>query len=323
MNKKVVVLGGGTGMSTLLRGLKKFPVDITAIVSVCDDGRSTGKLRKEFNTIAVGDIRKVMIALSETEPLFQKLLEYRFESSNDLNGHPVGNLLLTALSEISGNMSEGIETVGKVLKLKGKILPLTDDSVTLMSKMKDGTIVEGESNITASMKEIDYVYYKETPTINESVISAIKEADLIVLSMGSLYTSVIPNLLSVEMRKAIDESNANIMYVCNMMTQPGETDNFKVSDHLNVLNKYLGNKKISVVLANKGNIQKEVLKEYETKEQKDQVVIDRKNIKNVRIIASDYVKIENNVIRHDTDKVSLDIFGYLLYGGLYVIYKWS
>ncbi len=312
MNKKVVVLGGGTGMSTLLRGLKKFPVDITAIVSVCDDGRSTGKLRKEFNTIAVGDIRKVMIALSETEPLFQKLLDYRFESANDLNGHPVGNLLLTALSEISGNMSEGIETIGKVLKLKGRILPLTDDSITLMGKMKDGVVVEGESNITESMKEIDYVYYKEKPTINDSVLSAIKEADLIVLSMGSLYTSVIPNLLSDEMLKAIDNSNANIMYVCNMMTQPGETDNFKVSDHLNVLNKYLGNKKISVVIANKGNIKKEVLKEYETKEQKDQVMLDRKNIKNVRIIASDYVKIENNVIRHDTDKVSLDIFGYLL-----------
>ncbi len=312
MNQKVVVLGGGTGLSTLLRGLKKFPVDITAIVSVCDDGRSTGKLREEFNVIAVGDIRKVIIALSETEPLFQKLLDYRFKGESDLSGHPVGNLLLTALSEISGNMSEGIETIGKVLKLKGKVLPLTDDYVTLMAQMKDGTTVEGESSITESMKEIDYVYYKENPKINDSVLKAIDEADLIVLSMGSLYTSVIPNLLSEEMKDAIDKSKAKVMYVCNMMTQPGETDNFTVSDHIRILNNYLGKKKISVVLANKGKIQNDILKQYETKEEKDPVRLDRKNIKNVRIIASDYVKIENNVIRHDTDKVSLDIFGYLL-----------
>jgi uncharacterized cofD-like protein len=312
MNKKVVVLGGGTGMSTLLRGLKRFPVDITAIVSVCDDGRSTGKLREEFNTIAVGDIRKVIISLSETEPLFEKLLNYRFETTSTLNGHAVGNLLLTALAEISGNMSEGIETIGKVLKLKGKVLPLTDDLVTLMAKMTDGSIVEGEHNITQSEKMIDKVFYKKTPKINEKALQAILEADLIILSMGSLYTSVIPNLLSKEMLDTIDKSKAKIMYVCNMMTQPGETDNFKVSDHINILNSYLGKKKISVVLANKGRISKDVLAVYETKEQKDQVQLDRKNIKNMKIIAGNYVTIENNVIRHDVDKVSLDIFSYLL-----------
>lgn len=312
MNKKVVVLGGGTGMSTLLRGLKKFPVDITAIVSVCDDGSSTGLLREEFNIIAVGDIRKVIIALSETEPLFERLLNYRFSKESTLNGHPVGNLLLTALSDISGNMSEGIETIGKVLKLKGKVLPLTDDRVTLMAKMKDGEIVEGEHNITDCEKVIEKVFYKENPKINDKALQAIEEADLIILSMGSLYTSVIPNLLSEEILNKIDESRAKIMYVCNMMTQPGETDHFKVSDHINVLNKYLGKKKISVVLTNKGRIKEDILKEYEIKEQKDQVELDRKNIKNVKIIASNYVTIENNVIRHDADKVSLDIFSYLL-----------
>ena len=299
-------------MSTLLRGLKRFPVDITAIVSVCDDGSSTGLLREEFNTIAVGDIRKVIISLSETEPLFEKLLNYRFSKESTLNGHPVGNLLLTALSDISGNMSEGIETIGKVLKLKGKVLPLTDDRVILMAKMKDGSIVEGEHNITDSEKIIKEVYYKKTPKINDKALKAIKEADLIILSMGSLYTSLIPNLLSKEMINTIDNSKAKIMYVCNMMTQPGETDHFKVSDHIKVLNSYLGNKKISVVLANKGRIKEEVLKAYEIKEQKDPVELDRKNIKNVKIIASNYVTIENKVIRHDVDKVSLDIFSYLL-----------
>lgn len=312
MKKRVVAFGGGNGLSTLLKGLKKFPLDITAVVSVCDDGKSTGRLREEFHTIAVGDIRRVLVSLSETEPLFEQLLNYRFTSSSDLNGHTVGNLLLTALSDISGNMSDGIEEVGKVLKLKGKVLPLTEDNVTLMARMKDGTIVEGEHNITEDSREIDKVYYKEIPKINHSVLEAIEEADLIILSMGSLYTSVIPNLLSEEIIKAIDKSKAGILYVCNMMTQPGETENFKVSDHLKVLNTYLGKKKINVVLANKGRIKKEVLEKYATQEQKDQVILDRKNIKNVKIIAGDYVTIVDNVIRHHVDKVALDIFGYLL-----------
>jgi uncharacterized cofD-like protein len=312
MNKKVVILGGGTGMSTLLRGLKKFPVDITAVVSVCDDGKSTGRLRKEFNIPAVGDIRKVIIAMSETEPLFEQLLDYRFDGTSDLKGHAVGNLLLTALCNISGNISDGIEQIGKVLKLKGKVLPLTDDNVTLVAEMTDGNIVEGEHNITESSKIIKKVYYKEKPRINDEVLKSIKNADLIILSMGSLYTSVIPNLISKEMIETIDNSKAKIMYVCNMMTQPGETDNFKVSDHLKILNNYLGKKKISVVLANKGMIKSDILKRYETTEQKDYVKLDRKNIKNVKIIASNYVKIEDNVIRHDVDRVSLDIFGYML-----------
>ena len=154
MKKKVVVLGGGTGSSTLLRGLKDFPLDITAIVSVCDDGSSTGRLRKEFKTPAVGDIRKVLVALSETEPLFEQLLNYRFKTTSDLNGHTVGNLLLTALSNITGNIQEGIETIGKVLKIKGKVLPFTLDSPTLIGEMEDGTIIKGEHKITESEKKI-------------------------------------------------------------------------------------------------------------------------------------------------------------------------
>ncbi len=143
MNKKVVVLGGGHGLSVLLKGLKQFPLDITAIVSVCDDGKSTGRLREEFNIPAVGDIRRVIVSLSETEPLFEELLNYRFETNSDLNGHALGNLLLTALTNITGNMSEGIQSLSKVLNLKGKVLPLTEDNVVLMAKMKDGTIIEG------------------------------------------------------------------------------------------------------------------------------------------------------------------------------------
>lgn len=310
--KKVVVLGGGTGMSTLLKGLKLFPLDITAVVSVCDDGNSTGRLREEFNIPAVGDIRKVIVSLSETEPLFEKLLNYRFQTTSDLDGHTVGNLLLTALINISGNMSDGIKTIEKVLKLKGKVLPLTEDSPTLIADMKDGSSIRGEHHITKSMKEIQKVYYEKKPSVNPEVIKEIKKADLIILSMGSLYTSIIPNLLIPEVVSSIDESKAKIMYICNMMTQPGETDHFKVTDHIHIINEYLGDKKIGVVVANKGIISKNILEKYETLEQKEQVILDRKNIKNVKLITGNYVTIEDNVIRHKVDQLSLDIYGYLI-----------
>ena len=310
--KKIVVLGGGTGQSTLLRGLKLFPIDISAVVSVCDDGRSTGRLREEFNIFAVGDIRQVIVSLSTTEPLFEELLNYRFQTTSDLNGHAVGNLLLTALGNITGNMQEGIETIGKVLNIKGKVLPFTLESPTLIGKMQDGSIVKGEHNITECAKKIDSVYYENDVKVNPSVLRAVEEADLIILSMGSLYTSVIPNLLSKELIRTIDQSKAKIMYVCNMMTQPGETDDFKVSDHLNVLNSYLGNKKIEAIIANTGEIPKNILEKYETEEQKDQVIFDQENISDVEIITGNYVTIENDIIRHKVSKLSVDIYSYLL-----------
>ncbi len=313
MNKKVVVLGGGTGLSTMLRGLKEFPLDITAIVSVCDDGRSTGILRKEFNIPAVGDIRKVLAALSTTEPLFEELLNYRFETSSDLNNHTIGNLLLTALINITGNLSDGIESLSNVLNLKGKVLPLTEDNVTLMGKMEDDTIIEGEHNITEDKRKIKEVYYKELPIVNPKAIEAIEEADLIILSMGSLFTSIIPNLICPEIKSVLDKSKAKIMYVCNMTTQPGETDDFKVSDHITLLNKYLGNKKISVVVANNGRIDPNIALKYSTLEQKDPVRLDPENIdSSVNIISSNFVSIEDNVIRHNAIKLSSYIFTSML-----------
>lgn len=314
MNKKVVVLGGGTGMSFLIKGLKEFPIDITTIVSVCDDGKSTGRLRDEFNIPAVGDIRKILVALSETEPLFEKLLNYRFETTSDLNGHAVGNLLLAASSNVTGNMSDGIEALGRVLKLKGKVLPLTEDNVTLIGKMKDCSIVEGEHNITESCKSVVDVYYKKKPKINKKVLQAIKEADLIVLSMGSLYTSVIPNLISDDIIKEIDNSKAKIVYTCNLVTQPGETDDFMVSDHIRVLNKYLGKRKIDIVIANNGTIDKELAIKYASLEQKDPVILDTKETKkeNVKIISENLVVVENNLLRHDTLKLGYHIFSLLM-----------
>lgn len=313
MNKKVVVLGGGTGLSTLLQGLKEFPVSLSAIVSVCDDGKSTGRLREEFNQVAVGDIRRVLIALSETEKKFDEILNYRFETSSDLNGHTVGNLLLTAASSVEGNMSKGIKSLGKVLNLKGKVIPLSlDNEITLMALMDDGSIVEGEHNITKALKKIKKVYYKKKPIVNYDAIKAIKEADLIVLSMGSLYTSVIPNLICEDIINAIDNSNADIMYVCNIVTQPGETDDFTASDHINLLNSYLGKKKINVGIFNKKEMDKELVKKYETEEQKDPVILDKENLSNIEIIEDDLIETKNGVFRHDTTRLGFHIFAYLL-----------
>lgn len=314
MNKKVVVLGGGTGSSALLRGLKQFPIDLTAIVSVCDDGKSTGILREEFNIPAVGDIRRVLIALSETEPLVKDLFNYRFNTTSDLDGHTAGNLLLTAMAEITGNLSDGIEALSKVLNLKGKVVPLTEDNVVLMGEMSDGTIVEGEHNITMAKKEIKRVYYKDNPIPTKEAINAIKEADLVILSMGSLFTSIIPNLICDDIIKALDESKANIMYACNIMTQPGETDDFKVSDHVKLLNEYLGKHKIDVVVANSGVISSDIANKYESLEQKDPVIFDEEEVNKLdcTILSDNFVTITNNLIRHDVLKLSLKIFSYLL-----------
>ena len=313
--KKVVVLGGGTGMSNLLSGLKQYPLDITAIVTVCDDGKSTGVLREEFNIPAVGDIRRVLVALSETEPLVMDLFNYRFNTYSDLDGHTVGNLLLTAASGITGNLSDGIEALSKVMNLKGKVVPLTEDNVVLMAEMEDGTIIEGEHNITEEKSVIKKVYYKENAVATKEALSAIKNADLILFSMGSLFTSIIPNLLIDSVVMEIEKSRAKIMYVCNMMTQPGETDGFTVTDHVKTLNQYLGKRNIDLVLANTGEIDKEMAKFYETQEQKDPVVYDEENFDNynLEVIGDDFTFItENNLLRHDNIKLGFHIFYYLM-----------
>ena len=309
--KKATIFGGGTGMSTLLKGLKEFPLDITSVVSVCDDGKSTGKLRKEFNIPAMGDIRRVMISLSETEPHMEKLLNYRFSSNSELNEHTVGNLLLTAGTQITGNLSDGIKSIGKVLNLKGKVIPFSEDNIVLSAIMEDGSIVNGEHYITESPLKIKKVYYEKEPEICDEVFDSIDESDLIILSMGSLYTSIIPNLLSKKIIEKLDKTSAKIMYVCNMVTQPGETDDFKVSDHLKVLNSYLGTHKIDIVVVNTGSIDKEVAEKYSTLEQKDPVLFDKENI-DCDTILNNYVTINDGVIRHNVEKLSLDIYSYLV-----------
>ena len=287
-------------------------MDITAIVSVSDDGKSTGRLREEFNIPAMGDVRRVLISLSEVEPIVEKLMNYRFQTTSDLDGHTVGNLMLTALTNITGNMSDSIEVLGNVFNLKGKVLPLTEDNVVLMAHMKDGKTIEGEHIITDYPSQIQDLFYKEEPVIPTQVLEEIRQADMIILSMGSLFTSVICNLISKDVIQAIDESHAKILYVCNIMTQPGETDDFTVSDHVETLNRYLGKNKITDVIVNTGEITPEVIEKYAVEEQKDPVVIDYENLKDVHLIEDQLVKIIHDQIHHDVMKLGLDIYSTLM-----------
>lgn len=315
MYKKVVVLGGGTGISYLLKGLKDFPLDITAVITVADNGRSTGKLRKEFNTPAVGDIRKVITSLSNIDKPIKEMMEYRFNTSSDLDGHALGNLILTAMFDITGSLKESIASLSKILDVKQTILPISEDSsLTLMGLDENGNVVEGEAEITASNKKFEKIYYKEEPKVLTEVLTAIKEADLIIFSMGSLYTSILPNIICKEVEQAFNKTKAPIMYICNVVTQPGETDGFNVSDHVKLINKYLDNKKIDVVIASNTKIDKEIAEKYSTKEQKEPVEIDYENIKEtgVELIEDDLVVVEDNILRHNSLKLSSLVFSYLM-----------
>lgn len=314
MKKKIVVFGGGTGISYLLRGLKDFPVDITAVITVADDGRSTGKLREEFYTPAVGDIRKVLSNLSELPDEIKSIMEYRFETYSDLNGHALGNLFLTAVLNKTKNLKTSIEYLSKLLDVKHKVLPLSEDYLTLMGETIDGEIIEGENNVTKSKKQYKRIFYKEVPHVEKEVLTKVKEADLIILSMGSLYTSILPHLLCDELVKEINDSKAKVMYLCNAMTQPGETDNYGVSDHINTLEKYLGKNSIDVVVASNTKISTKILKKYEVEEQKDPVVIDYKNLEKMKVelIEDNLLTTIDNTIRHNSLKLSSIIFSYLM-----------
>ena len=313
--KKVVVLGGGTGLSVLLRGLKLFPIDITAIVSVADDGASSGILRKEFNIPAVGDLRNVLVALSEVEPLVEQLLQYRFHTDSDLNNHAMGNLLLTALFNITGNLTTSLESLSKILNLKGRVLPFTEEEAILVAHTKDGDVIEGESSITKAGRCIDYIEYKNKVRATDQVVKEIKNADLIIFGIGSLYTSVIPNLLDERVRNVLLKSKAKKMYVCNIMTEHGETDGFHVSDCVREINSYIADNFIDVVVANDGKISDDILDLYKV-EFSEPITIDRDNLyeMGVSIIEDNYVSINNKQVRHDYIKTALAIFTYIASG---------
>lgn len=314
MNKKVVVFGGGTGISFLLRGLKNFPVDITAIISVADNGSSTGKLREEFLMPAMGDIRNVIVNMSDANDKIKDLLQYRFDTYTDLNGHPIGNLILVGMYNMTGSLKESIKVLSDFLNVRHKILPLSEDYLTLMAETESGEIISGESEIGHDPRTLKRLYYDEEPVIDKEVIDEILSADLIIFSMGSLYTSILPHLISKDVVKAIDKSNAKIVYTCNAVSQMYETDDYDATDHVKTINKYLGKRKVDAAIVANSDISKDIMDKYISSENKNLVKYDINSLKEIgcEAIIGDLLTIDDNYIRHDNIKLAVAIFNYLL-----------
>ncbi len=311
---KIVVLGGGTGLSNLLRGLKYFPLDITAIVTVADDGGSSGRLRTEFNIPAPGDIRNVMIALSEFESKGEELLNYRFGGTSDLAGHPIGNLMLTAMINMEGNIVDGIKSLNEVLNIKGTVLPATSSSCTLIAEMEDGQIVMGESKIPAVNKKIKRVYFDKKPKAVRETVSAIEQADMVIVGIGSLYTSIMPNLIIEEIRDAVLKSNAHKIYVSNAMEQPGETAGYSVGDHIKAIYSHVGEEFFNSVIVNSKKIPNDILAKYKEQNVKE-IKIDLENLKkySLKIIQEPLIEIsENKTVRHNPLKLASTIYSLVL-----------
>ncbi len=314
--KKIVIFGGGTGISCLLSGLKLFPVDVTAIISVSDDGSSTGQLKREFDIPAVGDVGQVLISMANVDDDFKELLKYRFTKESFLENHPIKNILLTALIDIKGNLTDATKYMCKLLNIKGTILPLSEEKIELVGLDGKGKEYLGEETVSQNVKNIKKLKYDKDIKISKEITDAIKDADLILLSSGSLYTSILPHLIVDDIKEAIDASSAPIMYVANLVTQPGETDKYTVSDHLKTLNSYLLKRKIDVVIANNKEIDKEVVDKYSLLENKDLVPLDEEEIKKLgtRVIADKICAVDNGMIRHNAMKTAYLIFSYLMEG---------
>ena len=305
---KVVVVGGGTGLSVLLRGLKKFTSNITAIVTVADDGGSSGKLRDEFGMLPPGDIRNCLVALADKESLMEELFQHRFSIGAGLNGLSIGNLLIAAMTQIVGDFEAAVRQMSKVLAIRGHVLPATLDHCRLCAELEDGSLVEGESEIPRAGKRIKRVYLKpgHCEPLPEA-LGAIADADLVVLGPGSLYTSVIPNLLVRGMADAIAKSPAATVYVCNIMTQPGETEKYKASEHIRAIHEHAGSGLIDYAILNGGEIPKTLQQKYK----KDGAVPVRPDIKEIEKMHVKPVKrdlvFETDVVRHDPEKLSESI----------------
>ncbi len=313
--KKVVIFGGGSGQSQLLKGLMQFPLDITAVVSVSDNGKSTGKLREEFQIPAVGDITKVLMAMSTTSKGVKELLNYRFNKDSSIGNHSIKNLIMTALLEMKGDFAHSLPILCDLLDVKGTILPLTEDCADLIGITKDGEEIYGEAEITAARQHIASIKYSKKINVNKKVLDAIAKADLIIISAGSLVTSIMPNLICPEIKKAIKNSKAKTLYICNMLTQPGETDGFKVSNHIKFLEKTLGRHSIDAVIANTSEIPHK-MSLLAKSEGKDPVLIDEKEIEKMKIklISEKLFKVEEGYVRHDALKTAYLIFSYLMEG---------
>lgn len=316
MMKKIVVFGGGTGLSCLLSGIKLFPIDVTAIISVSDNGRSTGILKDQLDIPAVGDVGAVLVSMANVDEDSHDLLGYRFTKESFLEDHPIKNILLAALIDIKGNLTEATRYMCRILKIRGTILPLTEEKVDLVGEGLKGKEYLGEESVSQNVKHIKKLRYDHDVKIREEVLEKIADADLIVFSSGSLYTSILPHLIVPEVQDAIEKSSAPIMYISNLVTQPGETDDYTVSDHLKILNKHLKGRHVDIVLANDANIDESIVKKYSSLEHKELVKIDREKIDEMgaRLISDKIYAIDGGTIRHNSLKTAFLIFSYLMEG---------
>lgn len=306
---KIVVIGGGTGLSVMLRGLKEKPLDITAIVTVADDGGSSGILRNELQIPPPGDIRNVLTALADAEPLLTEVLKYRFPSGTGLAGHSLGNLMLAAMTDISGDFVSGIRQLSQVLAVRGRVLPASDRAIVLKAEMADGSIITGESMIPKAGQKINRVFLEpaDVEPLAEAV-EAIEGADAILIGPGSLYTSIMPNLIVPKLAQAILESEAVKLFVCNVMTQPGETDNYSVSDHLDAIHAHIGHHLFDYVIVNDGEIPPQVESQYaEMGAKAVHLDIDEVERKGYKVIA-DRLVLFRRFLRHDAERLSHHIY---------------
>jgi len=308
----IVVIGGGTGCFTVLSGLKKYPVQLSAIVSMADSGGSTRILREEFGILPPGDVRKALIALSRSEKGLSNLFAYRFNEGNGLSGHSFGNLLITALERIKGSFEEAIEEAGKILNIKGKVIPVTLQNTNLYAILEDGQIIEGETNIDVPKHnpnlKIKKVYLKPQVRANKRAKSAILKADLIIIGPGDLYSSVIPNLLVKGIPEIIRKSKAKKVYICNLMTKLGETNNFKDLDFVKEIEKYLGGKFLDYVIFNNRKPSTARVAKYE-KGGAAFVKCNRESFKGnrLKIIKGNFLR-KKGFVRHDPNKLAKTLF---------------
>ncbi|MBR3623180.1 MAG: YvcK family protein [Selenomonadaceae bacterium] len=304
----IAVIGGGHGLSVLLRGMKTVTSNVTAIVTVADDGGSSGRLREDLGILPPGDLRNCLVALADTEPLMEKLFQYRFEGKGALAGHSFGNLFIAAMNEVTGDMETALEKSSKVLAVKGNVLPASKESVRLDAIMEDGTIVEGESQIPEAHKKIKRVkLFPEKVQPVQAALDAIKHADAVILGPGSLYTSVMPNLLVDGVAEALRKTKAIKIYICNVMSQPGETDGYTASMHVKAIIDHAGRGAVDFALVNGREISDD-MKEYYKKEGAYPVIIDEDaiNALGVGFVKADMID-ETDVIRHNPDKLAKSV----------------
>lgn len=302
---KVAVIGGGTGLSVLLRGLKEKPIDITAIVTVGDDGGSSGRLRSDMQIPPPGDVRNVILALADVEPLLDSLLQHRFVNGKELVGHNLGNLLIAAMTEITGDFVAGIKALSRVLAVRGTVLPSASQALVLSAELEDGSIVVGESQIPLARKRIKRVMIDPPNAVPlQESVDSILAADAIVIGPGSLYTSILPNLLVPGITDAIRASNAKKIFITNVMTQPGETDRFTAADHIDTIHQHVGNSLFQYIIVNNGDMPADVLERYRARGQ-EIVTYDQKRIETYgyNVIADHFILYET-YLRHNAEKVS-------------------